>query len=163
LGVAFGKSREDSTGVEPADTESAEDVLEVEVIDCELAGGGVATVGGAFCSADSEAAFGEVEAVSGGDAESIEVSPVDELGIDSALENEVFEEAADFVINESGEDRGAFAEAAAESTGNVIFAPAFPGLELAGGADAAVAGIETEHDFAHREDVVGAGLSGFYF
>ena len=48
------------------------------------------------------------------------------------------------------------AEAAAQAAGDVVFAAAFPGGELAGGADAALAGIEAEHDFAERDDVVAA-------
>ncbi len=147
--------------MEPTNAEGAEDVLKVEVLDGKLARGGVAAVGGAFGGTDSEATFGEVEAVAGGDAETVEVSPFDELGINSALEDEVLEEAADFVVDESGKDGGALAEAAAEATGDVVFTAAFPGLESAGGADAAVTGIETEHDFAHRDDVVGAGGGGF--
>ena len=43
------------------------------------------------------------------------------------------------------------AEAFAQAAGDVVFAAAFPGLELAGGADAAFAGIEAEHDFAEGD------------
>ena len=161
LGIALGQGGENATGVKPADTEGAEDVLEVEVIDGELAGGGVAAVGGSFGGADSEATFGEVQSVAGSDAEAVEVSPFDELGIDSALKHKILKEAADFVVDEGGEDGGALAEAAAESPGDVIFAATFPGLESAGGANATVTWIETEHDFAHRDDVVGAGRGGF--
>lgn len=158
--VAFRKSGENPTGVKPADSESAEDVLEIEVIDGELTGGGVTTIRSAFCRTDSEATLGEVESITSSDTEAIEVSPLDELGIDSTLKNKVFEEASDFVINESGEDGSALTEAAAESTGDVVFATAFPGLKLPGGADAAIAGIETEHNFTHRDNVVGAAISG---
>ena len=112
-------------------------------------------VGGAFCGAHTEAAFGKVESVSRGHSKSVEVCPLNKLGIDATLENEVFEEASDFVIDKPGEDGGALAEAATESTGNVVFPTAFPGLELTGGANAAVTGIKTEHNFAHRQDVVG--------
>ncbi|MFT6498420.1 MAG: hypothetical protein ACJAT6_000548, partial [Akkermansiaceae bacterium] len=91
----------------------------------------------------------EVESVAGRDSKAVEVRPFDELGIDSALKDEVFEKATNFIIDESGEDTGALTEAAAKATGDVVFSAAFPGLELAGGANAAVTRIETEHDFTH--------------
>ena len=60
-GVSFREGGENSAGVEPAGAERAEDVFEVEVIDRELGGGGVAAVGGAFGGPEAEATFGEVE------------------------------------------------------------------------------------------------------
>ena len=77
--------------------------------------------------------------------------------IDAALEDEVFDEAADGVVGERGGDGGAQAEAAAQSAGHVVFAAALPDLELACGVDAGVAGIEAEHDFAEAEAVPAAG------
>ena len=49
------------------------------------------------------------------------------------------------------------AEAFAQAAGDVVFAAAFPDLEFAGGADAALAGVEPQHDFAERNLVVFAG------
>ena len=49
------------------------------------------------------------------------------------------------------------AEAAAEAAGDVIFAAAFPGGEVAGGANAAFTGVETEEDFTEGEEVEGHG------
>ena len=116
------------------------------------------TVGCALRGAHSEATLGEVEAVACSNPEAVEVGPLNELRIDSALKNEIFEEASDFVVDEGGENSCSLAEAATKSAGDVVFAAAFPGLELTGSADASVTGIETEHDFAHRNNVVGAGV-----
>ncbi len=83
--------------------------------------------------------------------------------VDSALEHEVFDEAADGVVGERGDDGCLEAEAAAESAGYVVLAAAFGGDELACGGDAVVAGIEAEHDFAEGDEVplaFGGGAEG---
>ena len=77
-------------------------------------------------------------------------------GIDAALQDEVFDEAADGVVGERGGDGGAQAEAAAQAARHVVFAAALPHLKLARGVDAAFAGIEAEHDFAEAEAVPAA-------
>ena len=74
-------------------------------------------------------------------------------GVDAALEDEVFDEAADGVVDERGGDGGAEVEAAAEATSNVVFAATFPDAEVARADDAAFAGVEAQHDFAEREEV----------
>jgi hypothetical protein len=76
------------------------------------------------------------------------------------LEHEVFEEAADGVVGERGDDGGAEVEAAAEATGDVVFAATLPDAELAGVGDALVAGVETQHDFAEGDEVEGGGFGG---
>jgi hypothetical protein len=68
---------------------------------------------------------------------------------------------ADLVVDEGGDDGGFQAEAFAEAAGGVVFAAAFPDLEVPRGADAALAGIEAKHDFAEGDLVKGAGGGGF--
>ena len=67
---------------------------------------------------------------------------------------------ADLVVDEGGDDGGFQAEAFAEAAGGVVLAAALPDLELAGGADASLAGIEAEHDLAERDLVKGTGVGG---
>lgn len=81
-------------------------------------------------------------------ADAVVLAPLDEVGGDAALHDEVLDEVSDFVVDERGDDGGFVAEAFAEAAGGVVFAAAFPSLELAGGADAAFARVEAEHDFA---------------
>jgi hypothetical protein len=68
---------------------------------------------------------------------------------------------ADLVVDERGDDGGFITEAFAETAGSVVLAAALPDFELTGGADAALAGIETKHDFAEGDLVKGAGGGGF--
>ena len=154
-GVAEGG--EDAAGVQPARAEFAEDVVPVEIAGLELAGGGMAAVGNADRAANAEAALGEVQAVADGAAHAVEGRPFDEFGVHAALQNEILEQTADFVVGKGGGDGGLQPEAAAQAAGDVVFAAAFPDLELAGAADAAFAGVEAEHDFAEGEQVVFAG------
>ena len=78
----------------------------------------------------------------------------------AALQDEILDQAAHVVFREGGDDGGALAEATAQATSDVVFAAAFPSGELAGGANPAVTGIETEHDFTQRDDVELAGSGG---
>ncbi len=93
----------------------AEDVVPVEIAGLELAGGGVAAVGDADGAADAEAALGEVEAVADGPADAVVLAPLDEVGGDAALHDEVLDQVADLVVDEGGADGGAQAEALAQA------------------------------------------------
>jgi len=158
LGGGGGEGGEDSAGMQALRTVlGAEDCGPIEVAWGELADGGVAAVGTAGGGADAETALGEVEAVADVAADAVVLDPLEQREVDTALEHEVFDEAADGVVGERGGDGGAQAEAATEAAGDVVFAAALPDLELAGGVDAGVAGIEAEHDFAEGEAVPAAG------
>ena len=130
--------------------------IPVDVAGFELRDGSVAAVHHAEAAADAEAPLEEVDAVAGLAADAVEGAPKDVVLADAALEHEVFDEAADRVIDERGDDGTAQAEAAAQAAGDVVLAAAFPDAEAAGTDDAAFAGIEAEHDLAERDEVPGA-------
>ena len=67
----------------------------------------------------------------------------------------------DVVVGKSGADGGPEAETTAQAAGDVVFAAAFPDLELAGAADAAFAGVEAEHDFPQRNQIIFARTCRF--
>src|SRR5579864_1207459 len=104
----------------------------------------------------SEAALGEVQSVARRPTNSVVRDPVDPARIYAALEDEVFDQSADLVVGERGDDCGAVAEAAPQATGDVVFSAAFPCLERARRADAPVARVESEHHLTQRDDVVPA-------
>ena len=161
FGGGGGKRGVDAAGVKPAHAEFAEDVVPIDVADLDLGGGGVAPVGIADRAADTEAALGEVETVADGAANAVVVAPLDEVGGDAALHDKIFDEVADLVVDEGGDDGGFVTEAFAETAGGVVFAAAFPDLEIARGANPALARVEAEHDFAERDLIEGAGVGGF--
>ena len=76
-----------------------------------------------------------------------------ERGVDAALEDAVFDEAADGVVSQRGSDGGAEAEAAAKTASDVVLAAALPNREVAGGVNASLARVEAEHDFAETEAI----------
>ena len=158
LGGRLGEGREDAARVEPADAELAEEVFPVEVAGFDLRGGGVAAVRDADGATDAEAALGEVEAVADRTADAVVLAPLDEVGVHAALHHEVLEQAADLVVDERRAHGGAEVEALAQAAGDVVFAAAFPDLELARGAHAAFARVEAEHDFTEGDLVEGAFL-----
>ena len=153
----------DATGMEPLRPALAKDSLPVDVAWPELAGGGVAPIGAAHGAADTKTAFGEVEPVAHFAPDAVVVHPFDKVGVDTTLQDEIFDQAPHGVIGECGDHSRLQAEAAAQPPSHVVFAAAFPGSELAGGVDAPLAGIEAEHDFAQRDAGVCTGFWRFDF
>ena len=157
FGGGSGERGEDAAGMKPARAvRMAEDRFPIEVAGLDLADGGVAAVGAAGRGAHAEAALSKVEAVANGAADAVIRNPADERSIDAALQDEVFNQAADGVVGERGGDGGAQAEAAAQAAGDVVFAAALPHLKLARGVDAAFAGIEAKHHFAQAQAIPAA-------
>jgi hypothetical protein len=77
------------------------------------------------------------------------------------LEDKIFQKAPNLVIDKSSKNSSTFTKATTKATSNIIFAAAFPGLELAGGVAATLTGVETEHDFAERDAGVFTGVGWF--
>src|SRR5205823_4766378 len=105
-------------------------------------------VGAADRAADAEAALGEVEPVADGAADAVVLAPPDEIRGDSALHDEILDQVADLVVDEGGADGGLVTEAFPQAARRVVFPATLPDREMPGGADAPLAGIEAEHDFA---------------
>jgi hypothetical protein len=143
--------------MQPAHTDFAEDVFPIEVTWFELTGCGMAAIRNPQSAAYAEAALGEVEAVTDRAANAVVRNPPDELAIDTPLKDKILHQTADVVVCERGAYGGLEAETAPEAASDVVFAAAFPHLELTSGTDAAFTGIEAEHDFAEGEEIVFAG------
>ena len=97
-----------------------------------LRGGRVAAVGAAHRGATAESALGEVQAVAGAAADAVVRRPscTQEMS-HAALVDQVFQQPADRIVGEGGDDGGALAEAAPQAAGDVVLAAAFPDLERA--------------------------------
>ena len=161
IGGGGGERRENAAAVEPADALLLEELLPIHVAGRHLRGGRPAAIGAADGAAQAVAALGEVQADARIAADAVEGRPLDVGEIDAALQHQVFQQAADIVLDDGGDHGGAQAEAAAQTADDVVLAAAFPDLEAAGGAYAAFAGIEAEHDFAEGGSVPAAALAGF--
>src|SRR5262249_47403233 len=82
-GVA--QAGEDSARVEPARAELAKDKIPLKIARLELAGRRVAPVRDADGATHAETAFGKIQPVAHGAADTIMRNPFDELGTHSAL------------------------------------------------------------------------------
>src|SRR5438477_11579393 len=96
----------------PTHAEIAEYVVPIEIARLELAGGGVAAVGYPHGAAHAKTAFGEIEAVANEAANAVKGHPLDKLGFDAALQNEILDQPTDVVVGKGGGNRGLEAETA---------------------------------------------------
>jgi hypothetical protein len=126
----------------------AVDCRPVKIAGVELADGGEAAIGTSYGRPHTEAPLSEVEAVANLASYAVIWNPFEQGSVNSALQHQVFNEAADGVVGERGGNGGAQAEAAAQAAGDVVFAAALPNLEMARGMDAVLAGIEAQHHLA---------------
>ena len=154
VGCRLGEGGEDPARVEPAHPKGAEEVLPVDVPGSQLRRRGVPAVGNPEGSSHAEAALGEVESVSDVAAAAVGGNPANLRRVDASLQDEVLEQPADVVVDERGDDRCALAEAPAQPARDVVFAAAFPHLELARSTDPSHSRVEAEHDLAERDEVV---------
>src|SRR5262249_5053833 len=145
--------------VQPAAALFTKQIIPVEIARLELRGRTVASIHATFCSANAEAALGEIDGIAHAATDAVVGNPAEVTRIDATLQDEVFQQPSDFVLREGGEHARAHAKTSAQSAGHVVLAAALPGGELARGAHAGFSGVETEEDFTKGEQIVG-GLRG---
>ena len=80
-------------------------------------------------------------------------------GVHAAGLHQRLDEPSDVVVDERRDDGGAQTEATSQGAGDVVLTAAFPDVERAGGADACVARIESQHHLAEG-DAIPARLVG---
>ena len=151
---------EDAAAVEPAHALVAEEPRPIHVAGLHLRGGRVGPIRAAHRGAHAVALLGEVQPHATVPANAVERPPNHVRQVHAALEHQVFQQVADFAIGNGRDHRRPQSEAAAQAAGDVVFAAALPNLELAGGADASVARVQPQHDFAQRQGVPAAGRAG---
>src|SRR5262249_51813837 len=108
----------------------------------------------------SKSTLDKVQSVTNLAPYAIVLNPSHQL-VHAALIHQVFDQTADGIIGQRGIVGGLEAETAFQSAGDVVFASAFKDFEMAGGCDAVIAGIETQHDFAKAKFVPAALGFGF--
>src|SRR2546430_984237 len=133
--------RENAAGVKPP-YPAGEKTLPIDLAGLHLRDGRVPSIRTSEGSADAKTAFGEVEAVARAPSDTVIVNPPQPGEIATALQHEIFDEAADRIVDESGDDRGAQAEAAAKSARDVVLSAAFPRLKSSRGRNASFAWVE---------------------
>jgi hypothetical protein len=127
----------------------------------ELARGRVPAIGNSHRAAHTESPFGKVEAVADDPANAVKRHPPDKLGINTALQDKVFDEPPHVVVRKGRGHSGFESETATQAAGDVVFTAPLPDFELARRADTAFAWVQAEHDFTQRQQVIFAGADGF--
>ena len=157
-----GESREDAARVEPAHAFLSEELFPVDHAGLELGDCGKAAVRAGTSSTASIAALDEVESVADVMADAVELSPVHVRSIDATLKHEILNETPDRIVGERRDSRGLQTEAATKTAHDVVFAAAFPHLELACTVDATIARIKTKHDLSKARGIPHARTSRLY-
>ena len=111
--------------------------------------------------AHAETALREIEPDTALASDAVELHPLDVADIHTALQQKILEQSSHRVVHNCAYQRRAQAETAAQTASHVVFAAALPYLERARRPDALCAGIQTEHHFAERENVIFALLCRF--
>jgi hypothetical protein len=78
------------------------------------------------------------------------------------VQDQILDQPADFIVDQSGADGGTQAKTATQSPRHIILTASFPDFKHSGGADAPLAGVQTQHDLSQSNQVVSASISGFY-
>ena len=159
VGGIVGKRREDPAAVEPARSVATEGAIPVHVARPELRGRGAATIGAAEGSPNAEAALNEVQPVPHASADTVVGHPAHVGLVDTALQDQIFEQPPDRVVRERGDNRGAKPEAATEPSCDVVLASALRDGERPRRRDPAVTWVEAQHHLAERHEVEPAVLA----
>src|SRR6266545_6172840 len=142
------KRGEDASGVKPSRALAAEDGVPVNVTGRKLRDRGVAAIGAPDCSAKAVAALGEVEAIPHLATHAVVLAPDDVCLIDAALKDQVFNEAADWVIGERGDYGRLQPEAATQTARYVVLPAALPSLKGSSCVNAPLSRVQPKHHFA---------------
>src|ERR1051326_3411378 len=153
--------RKNPAGMQPTHADFAENMVPVKIAWLELARGGVATIGNSHSAAHAKSALGEIQAVANCPSDTVERNPFDKFGIYSALKDEIFEEPAHIVISECGANCRFESKTPTQSARHIIFAATLPDFKFPSCANASLARIQPQHDFAKRNQMIFAGPGVF--
>src|SRR6266850_528790 len=135
---------------------AAEQTLPINLPRFHLRDRGVTAVRASERGAYAETSLGEIEAVTRATADAVVSNPADPREVDSALQDEIFDQPADGIVDQRGDNGRAQAEAAAKTTGHVVLAAALPHLKRASGGHATFSRVEAQHHLAEADEVMPA-------
>ena len=140
--------------MQPADSLLPEDLVPVKIPWLELAGRGVAAIRNPHGTPHPETSFREIEPHSGGSTNPVKRRPLNETGIDAALQDEILRQAPDIIVGECRAHRRAQAKTAAQPARHIVLPAALPDPELARAANPAFTRVQAQHDFAQGDQVI---------
>jgi hypothetical protein len=127
----------------------------------QLRSGAVCPVGASDCCSHSKASLSEIQSDADFPADTVVRHPFDVFHIYATLVYQIFKQSPNRIIDNGSNYRGTFTEAAFQTPTDVILAAAFPGAKVAGRMYPFFTGVQSNHDFAQRYDVVFTFSFGF--
>jgi hypothetical protein len=82
--------------------------------------------------------------------------------VNAALKHEIFDETSHRIVGKRRNSRGLQTKATTQTAHDIVFAAAFPHLELACAVDATIARIKTKHDLSKARGIPHARTSRLY-
>ena len=163
LRSAAAKCRINATGVKPAHAVLAKNLFPVDIALVDLASGRIAAIRYTFGAPNTKAALGKIKAIAHRATDTIVIAPLNVIYIHATLHDEILHQPANLVVSKCRDDTGFQPETTPQTARHVIFAAAFPHIEIPSRAHAAIAGIKAQHDFPQRNHVVPALIGGLNF
>jgi hypothetical protein len=132
-----------------------EDRIPIDLTGRELGHSSVSSIGTTQSRAHAKPALCEIEAVSSLAPNSVVRKPLQARGVDTSLQNQIFNEPPNRVIGERCNNCGAQAKASSQSAGHVVFSTAFEHPKTARCRNSHLSRIKTQHDFAEAHEIPG--------
>jgi hypothetical protein len=131
--------------MKPPGTDLPKDLFPIDVTRLHLTRSCVATIRVANGTANTMAALCEIEPVAYSSSHAIIITPHKEICTDATLQDAIFNEMANLVIDKRRDDGRTKTKAFPETSGNVVFSTAFPCLKLSCRSYAPLSRVETQH------------------
>src|SRR5712671_4228627 len=134
--------------MQPSGSLFGENLIPIDITRLELRYSRMATVVGAQCCTNPEAALGEIETIPRQTAHAIMLSPMDQGLVHTTLINQILKQPPHRIIDQRCDHCCVHAEAAFQPPGDVILSTAFAHFKPSGRSNAPVARVQSEHYLA---------------
>ena len=112
--------------------------------------------------ADAETSFGKIQSVARPASDAIVFNPANMRLIHAALIDQILHEPADWIISQRCHDRSVHPKATLQTPGDIVFAAAFPNLEIARRRYSTITRIKPQHHLAETHQVPARIFLWFY-
>ena len=146
--------------MKPAHAVFAKNLFPIDVAPLDLASGCVASIGHAFRTTNAKPAFSEIQSVTHRASDAVIIAPLNVVHIHATLHDEILYQTPHFIVCKCCDHTGLETKTSAQAARHIVFAAAFPYIELASRAYPTVAGIEAQHNFPQRNHIVPTLIGG---
>ena len=126
----------------------SKNLLPIDVAFFQLGSSRVATIRHTLGTTDAKTAFSKIQAIAHGAPNAVIIAPLNVTDINASLQDEILSQSAHLVVGKGGYNRGPQSEATAQPSGHIVLPTAFPNLEFTRSSNAAITGIQAQHNLA---------------